>query len=208
MVRYRYKINKLIDVGGKLLDNIYMPVIQEGKKLYRVYSHDFNNGFKLMEHSYIGNSFVNVVCNYIVDNAVKLWWCGDYAKAEDFENEKEFKRIYDYAWKDEEDKEEGTTIPEPNTDFDWSKQWYFVNETKKEFVKMPVVKNEEYDWTYNCVSLLTAAGNGRGGGDYWREDMQSVVGCWAGDVVYLTLKKPDDKLFCDITEDTDFGKDE
>ena len=73
---------------------------------------------------------------------------------------------------------------------------------------MPVIKNEEYDWAYNCVSLLTAGGNGRGGGDYWREDMQSVVGYWAGDIVYLTLNKPDDKEFCDITEDVDFGKDE
>lgn len=184
----------------------YMPVLQEERKLYRVYSHDFDNGFKLTEHSYIGNKFVNVVCNYIVDNPVNLWWCGDYAEESDFENEKEFKRIYDYAWTREENGR--TTIPEPNTDFDWSKQWYFVNETKKEFVKMPKQKEEEYDLTYNCVSLLTAVGNGRGGGDYWREDMLSVVGYWAGDLVYLTLEKPDDKLYCDITEDADFGKDE
>lgn len=186
----------------------YMPVIQEGKKLYRVYSHDFGSGLKLTEHSYIGNDFVNVVCNYIVDNAVKLWWCGDYAEESDFENEKEFERIYKHAWNYNDDKEADTTIPEKNTDFDWSKQWYFVNLTKKEFVKMPVINNEEYDLTYNCVSLLTAVGNGRGGGDYWRGDMQSVVGYWAGNVVYLTLKKPDDKEFCDITEDADFGKDE
>lgn len=184
----------------------YMPVIQEERKLYRVYSHDFSGGLKLTEHSFIGNEFVNVVCNYIVENPVNLWWLGDYAKDFDFENEKEFKRIYDYAWK--ENGKATTTIPEKNTDFDWSKQWYFVNETKKEFVKMPVIKNEEYGWTYNCVSLLTAVGNGRGGGDYWREDMQSVVGYWAGDVVYLTLEKPDDKLYCDITEDAEFGKDE
>lgn len=185
----------------------YMPVIQEKEKLYRVYSHDFGNGLKLMEHSYIGNSFVNVVCNYIVDNAVKLWWCGDYAEESDFENEKEFKRIYEKAWKHKsEDKE--TDLPEKNTDFDWSNQWYFVNLTKKEFVKMPKQKEEEYNWTYNCVSLLTAVGNGRGGGDYHKEDMLSVVGYWAGDVVYLTLKKPNNKEFCDITEDADFGKDE
>lgn len=81
-----------------------MPVIHEGKKLYRVYSHDFGSGFKLTEHSYIGNGFVNVVCNYIVDNAVRLWWCGDYAEESDFENKKEFKRIYKHAWNYNEDK--------------------------------------------------------------------------------------------------------
>ena len=183
----------------------YMPVIHEGKKLYRVYSHDFDNGFKLIEHSYIGNSFVKVVCNYIVDNPVNLWWCGDYTEEGDFKSKKEFERIYDYAWKRERNYR--TTIPEPNTDFDWSKQWYFVNETKKEFVEMPVRKKREYDWTYHCVSLLTAVGNGRGGGDYRREDMLSVVGRWAGDVVFLTLKKPDNELFCDITKNADFGKD-
>ena len=186
----------------------YMPVIQEDKKLYRVYSHDFGSGLKLTEHSYIGNSFVNVVCNYIVGNPVKLWWCGDYAEESDFEDEKEFKRIYKHAWNYNEKKERDTTIPEPNTDFDWSKQWYFVNVTKNEFVKMPVIKNEEYNLTYNCVSLLTAVGNGRGGGDYWREDMQSVVGYWAGDVVFLTLTKPKEDLFYDITKDADFGKEE
>lgn len=183
----------------------YMPVIQEEKKLYRVYSHDFHNGFKLTEHSYIGNDFVNVVCNYIVENPVNLWWCGDYAEEGDFKNKKEFKRIYGYGWNGEENGR--TTIPEPNIDFDWSKQWYFVNVSKREFVKMPVRKQGEYDWTYNCVSLLTAVGNGRGGGDYRRKDMLSVVGCWSGDLVYLTLKEPDNKEYCDITENANFGKD-
>ena len=184
----------------------YMPVIQENKELYRVYSHDFGNGFKLTEHSYIGNDFVNVICNYIVENPVNLWWCGDYAEENDFENKKEFKKVYDYAWKRE--KNNRTTIPKPNIDFDWSKQWYFVNETKKEFVEMPVIKNEQYNWTYNCVSLLTAIGNGRGGGDYRKEDMLPVIGSWAGNIVYLTLKRPDNKEYCDITKNADFGKED
>ena len=184
----------------------YMPVIQEGKKLYRVYSHNFGSGLKLTEHSYIGNDFVNVVCNYIVENPVNLWWCGDYAEENDFKNKKEFKRIYDYAWKEEENGR--TIIPEPNIDFDWSKQWYFVNISKKEFVKMPVRKKGEYDWTYNCVSLLTAVGNGRGGGDYRKEDMLSVVGCWSGDLVRLTLEEPDNKEYRNITENADFGKED
>ena len=184
----------------------YTPVIQEERKLYRVYSHDFGSGLKLTEHSYIGNGFVNVIANYIVENAVKLWWCGDYAEESDFQNEKEFTRIYKHAWDYKE--EAHTTLPDCKKDFDWSQQWYFVNVSKREYVKMPKQKEEEYDFTYNCISLLTAVGNGRGGGDYWREDMQSVVGYWAGDVVYLTLKKPDDAMFCDITEDADFGKED
>lgn len=27
------------------------------------YSHDYNNGLKLMEHSWLGNTFVNAVCS-------------------------------------------------------------------------------------------------------------------------------------------------
>ena len=73
---------------------------------------------------------------------------------------------------------------------------------------MPVRGKYEYDWTYNCISLLTAVGNGRGGGDYYKEDMLLVVGYWAGDVVHLSQEKPNEEYYCDITEDADFGKDE
>lgn len=175
----------------------YMPIIKRGNVLRRAYSHDFDNGLKLMEHSYVGNNFVNVVANEIIDNPAQLYWVGDYAEESDFSSPAMFKRIYGYAW--ERTRDNKTTVENPNEKFDWSKDWYFINQTKKEYMEMP----KEGDWIYTPISLLTAIGNGRGGGDYREEN--SMVGYWAGDKVYLSENKPDDK-YTDITADCDFGK--
>ena len=156
----------------------YMPVIKRGNKLRKVYSHDFGNGLKLTEHSYIGNYFVNVVANEIVDNPAQLYWLGDYSEESDFESAKMFKRIYHYAWENSSD----TTLEDTKTEFDWNEDWYFINETKKEFIKMP----KDGDFVYNPISLLTAIGNGRGGGDYWNDKGIDMVGYWAGNKVYLS----------------------
>lgn len=178
----------------------YMPVIKRGNKLRRVYSHDFGNGFKLTEHSYVGNRFVNVVANELIDNPAQLYWLGDYAEEDDFASPNLFKRVYGYAWQRE--KNSRTTIENICEEFDWSKDWYYINYTKKEFMLMP----KEGDWVFTPISLLTAIGNGRGGGDYHKNN--SMIGYWAGDKVCLSEDKPDDKNYSDITEDVDFGKEE
>lgn len=177
----------------------YMPVIKRGDRLRRVYSHDFDNGLKLTEHSYVGNNFVNVVANELVDNPAQLYWCGDYAEIGDFSSELMFNRIYGYAWN--RTKNSRTTVENPNEEFDWSKDWYYINETKKEYTLMP----KSGCWVFTPISLLTAIGNGRGGGDYRRDN--SMVGYWAGDTVYLSKTKPNEK-YSDITEDVDFGRED
>lgn len=175
----------------------YMPIIKRGNILRRVYSHDFHNGLKLTEHSYIGNNFVNVVANDIVERPAQLYWVGDYAEESDFISDAMFKKIYGYAWRRKTN--DKTTVIGVNEEFDWSKDWYYINETKKQFMLMP----KEGDWVFTPISLLTAIGNGRGGGDYHREN--SMIGYWAGDKVYLSTNKPNEK-YLDITEDVDFGK--
>ena len=177
----------------------YMPVIKRGNKLRRVYSHDFHNGLKLTEHSYVDNNFVKVVANEIVDNPAQLYWLGDYTEESDFSSASMFKRIYSYAWR--RSKNDRTTVEDPNEEFDWTKDWYYINETKKQYILMP----KPGDWVFTPVSLLTAIGNGRGGGDYHKPN--EMIGYWAGNKVYLSLEKPSDK-YSDITGDVDFGKDE
>jgi len=180
----------------------YKPVIKRGSELKRAYSHDFSNGLKLTEHSYIGNNFVNVIANEILENPAQLYWCGDYAEEYDFKSPEVFKEIMDYAWGYDYPNEAGTTIENPNEEFDWSKDWYYINETKKEYLLMP----KQGDWVFNPISLLTALGNGRGGGDYCNEENQYYVGIWAGDVVCLSQEKPTDKIYKDIM--LDFGSEE
>lgn len=48
---------------------------------FAFYSHNFGNGLKLMEHSYVGNDFVNVVAGFLKQPR-RLVWAGDYADAE------------------------------------------------------------------------------------------------------------------------------
>ena len=179
----------------------YTPVIKRGNKMRRVYSHDFHNGLKLTEHSYVGNNFVNVVANEIVDNPAQLYWVGDYAETTDFKSESMFKRIYGYAWAQKV--KDRTTVENPNQEFNWAEDWYYINHTKKQFMLMP----EEGNWVFTPISLLTAIGNGRGGGDYWKKDEQNMVGYWAGDKVSLSKDKPKGK-YIDITADVNFGEEE
>ena len=176
----------------------YMPVIKRDKKLRRVYSHDFDNGLKLTEHSYINNKFVNVVANDIVEDPAQLYWCGDYAEVGDFISQFMFDMIYGYAWC--RNRHNKTTLENPNESFDWNQDWYYINMTKKQYIKMP----KPGMWIYNPIPLLTAIGNGRGGGDYHGNN--EMIGSWAGNKVYLSRTKPEQK-YEDVTEACNFGSD-
>ena len=57
----------------------YMPILRdEAGNFCAFYSHTYGNGLKLMEHSYIGNNFVNAVCNQIYKKPHNVCWFGDY----------------------------------------------------------------------------------------------------------------------------------
>ena len=58
----------------------YKPIlIAEDGHVCTACSHDFDNGLKLMEHSWIGNNFVNVILAQIRSNPKRIVWMGDYA---------------------------------------------------------------------------------------------------------------------------------
>jgi hypothetical protein len=66
---------------------------------------------------------------------------------------------------------------------------YIINHTKKEFVDLTHLAptkftsgGKETIWYMHPMSLLTAEGNGQGGGDYWGEH-ETKVGIWARDVI-------------------------
>lgn len=63
----------------------YTPIIldEDGKIEYYLSSHDFNNGLKLMEHSWLGNEFVAAVESLLAQEAPRrVVWAGDYADPE------------------------------------------------------------------------------------------------------------------------------
>jgi len=166
----------------------YKPVIlADNKKTVKawVYSHDFGNGLKLMEHSYIGNNFVSAFESLIKNNPQRVVWGGDYAdhciglKTNTYDRCK--------------DKNKVLPTDRPNT----RETRYVVNHSRCFFVDKYNVK-EIKDWKgtkIHPLPLLTCKGNGLGGGDF--RGLNVWVGTWAGDIISVESKKP--KGYTEIT---------
>lgn len=157
-----------------------------------VSSYDYGNGAKLMEHSYIGNNFVEAVEFLLINNGddkgrwadSRIVWAGDYADLEE-----NGKNIYDKIAEDNGLQFLVEAVP--------SKYSYLVNWDKKEYVdkrKCPYF-GDNNDWQIHPLPLLTCEGNGRGGGDY--EGDNDYVGTWSRCVVNLMKEIPEG--FTEIT---------
>ena len=156
-----------------------------------VYSHEYGDGLKLMEHSYQGNKFVSTFEKQLSRTGEhyksRVVWAGDYADEEpDLKIIKEGKE-YDanlYSLCDKKNKIK-PKVSETDT------YQYILNHTKKEFVdknKVPEIK----DWEgtkIHPLPLLTCEGNGRGGGDF-TGDEKGIVGSWARDVISVEKTNP------------------
>lgn len=176
----------------------YLKHCDTGKeKIFNTYIDGEYVGSKLMEHSWIGNHWVDSISCCLFKRKGQLAWVGDYAEASDFPKEHQdlITRVLS-AWEDDEDADFPQDIPQikhlRSVEINWNDK-AFVNHTKKEYFLM-------YDYINNCtdgqnwcphpVSLLTAIGNGAGGGDYYGENNKDI-GCWALDIVEVL---PDNEI--------------
>ena len=132
----------------------------------------YNNGSKLTEHSYIGNNFMKVIENLIGPNGMfyksRLVWAGDYADEEP--NSKSNLHALCEA-------KEPLAPPDVSVSYT-----YIVNHTQKVYIEK---KGE-----FHPLPILTAEGNGRGGGDYNGPNMD-LVGTWARDVISMENEAPE-----------------
>lgn len=177
----------------------YKPVNLDSKQWLD--SHKFGSGLKLMEHSYIGNGFVEGVEVLMTKFGPwykdRLIWAGDYADPEFGSKE----NLYELC------KEEDETTPyqvdkiKEDNKIDLKKYRYVVNHTLKEYVdknKMVafnIDKNNPKDegWKIHPLSLLTAEGNGLGGGDYGDNNPDiNLVGKWARHSISIEEEVPKD----------------
>lgn len=171
----------------------YKPVSIEKRE--HVLSHSYDNGLKLMEHSYIGNHFMRAVEALLVVGGAwygdRIVWAGDYADDErgitDPENPDRDMNLYSIC--DTEIK------PKPIA----KSHRFVINMDTKEFVdttKVPISdiwtdeKGKEYPFIIHPLSILTCEGNGRGGGDLHKES--KLVGKWARARVSVTNEVPAD----------------
>lgn len=198
----------------------YMPTLidQEGN-IKSLNAHNFDNGLKLTEHSWIGNNLVNAVLCLIENNPMRIAWIGDYSK-DPYEDayakalpQQEFMHYYDAVWGEDD------RLIIPASSFSPKKldgictlktiHKFIVNHTKKQFIHLGEYitrsaytekggwENDRYNvfatstWCVHPLPLLTACGNDRGGGDY-RSDYPGFddVGTWAFDLLEFTTKAP------------------
>lgn len=157
----------------------YYPIIlsADGKIVVWMNAHNYGNGLKLTEHSFINNNFVNAFEFGLSPDGPhhksRVVWAGDYA-----DNEPNGENLYHQC------NEYRQIIPQEK---DTARFRFIVNHTKKQFVdkkKVPTVDG----YTLHPLPLLTAEGNGRGGGDYHGDS--PLVGAWARDVISVEEGAP------------------
>ncbi len=154
-----------------------------------VYSWAFESGLKLMEHSWAKNPFVRAVESLIYQNPQRIVWGGDYAKLCTGRKS----NVYDRCKESNEVKPE-TKLTDKETRF-------VVNHTKKQYVDKTNVPDND-GWRIAPLPLLTCEGNGQGGGDYFAEDPNKIIGTWARDLISIEPVKPKDytELKFDLVE--------
>jgi len=162
-------------------------------------SYDYDNGSKLMEHSYLKNEFVNTVEKLLEKGGAwfkrRIVWAGDYA---DYEPDTKYidedgreckKNLYDFC----DDENQIYLFKSKSI----RKKRFFINHSKQLYVdstKVPVSytgtdkKGKIWESRIHPLPLLTCEGNGQGGGDYRGES--SIVGTWARDIISIEPKAP------------------
>lgn len=150
-------------------------------------------GAKLMEHSWVGNSFMLHVQQLLAPgnpwHKTRIVWTGDYSDKELFTGDPE-RNLYDLASDEFTDISNQPTVDGPQTR-------YIVNHSKNMYIDLSEVPDsvDEHEqgfkeaWKIHPLSVLTSSGNGRGGGDY-RDDYDTNVGSWAGDVISSEYEEP------------------
>ena len=190
----------------------YMPTLIDNKgDITTLYSHEYDNGLKLMEHSWMGNNFVNAVITQLWKNPQKVAWIGDYSnefyeEGDAYEKKidhDEFEKIYNAVWSERDEckihPDEEEIIKRDGHD-DIGNRCYLVNHTTRQYIDLAdyfEASMYKAKWMNKvmCVHplpLLTACGNDRGGGDFHSEGVgYDLVGIWAFDVLELTNIQPD-----------------
>ena len=125
---------------------------------------------KLMEHSWWYNPFVSTMVKMLYKNPMRVAWVGDYADS--CVDAHRIDEIYEMAWSD---KAIGVKRDEMLLDGK-----YLVNHSDKTYIDCTKYRErcaEDEDWIIHPLPLLTAVGNGQGGGDYRGSDIDDV-GLW------------------------------
>lgn len=121
---------------------------------------------KLTEHSWWYNPFVSSITKLLYKNPCQVAWIGDYAYSADGLNIPDgidVAKLHKIAWG------ENSKTQEIHKDELYLDGKYLVNHTKKIYLNCDDYKlrSNNCGWVIHPLPLLTAIGNGLGGGDYY-----------------------------------------
>jgi hypothetical protein len=188
----------------------YRPLLitQDGRVL-TLSPHDFESFSKLTEHSWVSNPFVNAVYSLICESPKKVAWIGDYARDDYNPDEEayarampleEFKKYYEAVHGENSNGLSSKFFSKKDLEifgYD-TKRMYLANHDKQVYIDLEAYIHEnttsDGDWNGWCMNplpLLTACGNGRGGGDYHGSRIgYENIGIWAFDSLEYTSHLP------------------
>ena len=181
----------------------YQKYINEMKKKHPKMYWDTHFGAKLMEHSWNSCQLMTSVAAMLKKGKFRLIWCGDYAEDDEIKDISNGEADYDMLWGDDnykKAKEDGHIKFVNRCSL---KGCYFLNHTKKEYIILDdyIAKAEHKEdrgtWCISPIPLMTAVGNGRGGGDYDGVNFDKV-GSWAWDEISIKKEFPYDFKKLDI----------
>jgi hypothetical protein len=185
-------------------------ILADNKNIIRMWTTPsaYNNGNKLMEHSYINNSFMNAMEYLISPGGIfymsRIIWAGDYANPYIEENIQVSKNddnninLYHMA----EEQYGKYIVPYMNNKCieqfieqfieNMDRYRYIVNHTKKLYVDKEKCKKDYNGFIIHPLSLLVTDNcNGMGGGDY-NGTNEHLCGTWTRDII--SVEKLIDKL--------------
>ena len=157
--------------------------------MFRIDSWDFDDGLKLMEHSYLENTYVNFVVGLLENNPSNLIWLCDYANGH-------------INWKNV-DEVKTTEFGKLKTFTDG----YLINHSKNEYVDLATYKlqMDTGDWIVHPLPILTNSETDTQGGG----DLHTIVkyrNRWSNNLIEYSSTV--DESYTDITEELKDCKEE
>ena len=142
---------------------------------------------KLMGHSWWNNDMVAAICQKIYKHPMRVAWMGDYGNMGVMPNGLSIDlvdKLYTLCWGDY-----ATYAPLSRKDglCFLNNGKYLINHTAKTYVDCTEYYYDNCDkdgWLIHPLPLLTAIGNGQGGGDYGGVNADDV-GLWAWDEISI-----------------------
>ena len=175
----------------------YRPILTKVNGEQTVYNREVDGEYtmaKLTEHSWWRNEFVSTITKMLFENPMKVVWVGDYADTGEEVNNltaADLEMFCIKAWRREGEHDNSVGVTKDELLLD---DLFLVNHTKGIALDCSKYKaqSERDGWCIHPLPLLTAIGNGQGGGDYHRGTDLENVGAWANDRISVESSIPDD----------------